>query len=61
VLELLLGGARLAHERVQVRDEARHDFAQARIGRARHRLLDDLGDGVGAVHDTVGERLCHEL
>ena len=58
-LELLLGGTRLANESVQVLHEARHDLAQPRIGRARHRLQDDLGHRVGAVHDTMGERLCH--
>ena len=38
VLELLLGDLRLTHERVEVAHQRVHELAQARIGRARHRL-----------------------
>jgi hypothetical protein len=47
---LLRREARLAHERVQVRDEARHHFLQARVGRA-----------LQPRDHRIGERLLIEL
>ena len=51
VAEFVLGEPRLAHEGVQVGGECRHDFAQPRIGRTRHRRDDIGGQFVGAIGD----------
>jgi len=48
-------------EVMQVAHERIHQLSQPRIGRARHRLRDDLGHRIGAVHHTVRKRGCHDM